>query len=125
MDKRKIEKIDIDLGMDIESEIKAHTDVPVVVNIGANIPTKYIKHTKKQHDKLLWKERLAGTVNFLTKQEIPVTKAKLIEVAGVDPSQFGALIIRIRNYLRHDDKWSLVVAGTGVNKKYKLIRFGE
>lgn len=122
--KRKIERVDIDLGMDIEAEIRSRTDKPVIVT---DEMSSLRPVSKKKRDKAAWDSKLESAVDFLSKLPEGETssKSQLVEVAGIEPKQLGGFITRLRTYLRREDKWALQIKGRGEGKNYHLVRFGE
>jgi len=132
---KKVEIIDIELGIDLAEEIKNCTD---------SINTELLEHTKKviQENAMKLQKtnkrkqaaeardiRTAQIVRFLEEQfGVPdrwVTGIELLEVIGIEltPQNVNKVSMQVRKFLRTEDKWTLDKKRRSKTTVYRLARF--
>jgi hypothetical protein len=132
---KKVEIIEVDLGIDLAEEIKNCVD---------SLSSDLLEHTKKVIQKNAMKlqktnkrkqaadardVRTQRVVEFLeAEQEVPdrwVTSGELLEIANIEPTpqNLNKLSMQIRKHLRIEDKWTLDKKRRSKTMVYRLVRF--
>ena len=133
---KKVEIIDIELGINLNDEIKNCVD---------SLNAELLEHTKKviQDNAMKLQKtnkrkqiteardiRTTQLIKFLEEQEaIPdrwVTGIELLEVIGIEPTSqnVNKISMQVRKSLRTEDKWTLNKKRHSKTTVYRLIRFG-
>lgn len=132
--KKKIEIVDIDLGIDISEEIKRKVD-----SFNSNI-TLYTKElaertadkqtTKKQLKQIEKEQRIDKAINKLMEyyetEDKWIKGWQLVQHVGLEPSpqNTSKLSMQIRKKLKEEGKWTLLSARKRGKTVYRLNRFG-
>lgn len=132
--KKKIEIVDIDLGIDISEEIKRKVDS---FNSSITLYTKELakrtadKQTTKKQLKQIEKEKrinkaIEKLVEYYETEDKWIKGWKLVQHVGLEPTpqNTSKLSMQIRKKLKENDKWTLLSARKRGKTVYRLSRFG-
>lgn len=135
MGKKKVEIIDIDLGINIAEEIKNKVDSlsseviehtkEVIKKSGMKI--QRINKKKKAREEALEKTK-AAIEHLENSFEIPdrwCEGSEILEAAGIEVTSqnLNKLSMQIRRFLEKEDKWTLSKKRKSGKTVYRLIRF--
>ena len=126
--KKKIEIHNVDLDIDLDSEIKKHAtlDTDTKDKI-ANIINIARERAKKPIDSVeaAWNEKFEKLYSlFTTSVNCSVSKNDMTEVLGIQASDLGKIIAKFKKFLRinKNNEWTLMVDPNPKVRYYNLKR---
>ena len=135
MGKKRVEIIDVTLGIDVAEEIRMKVD---------SLSSEIIEHTKELVKKSGMKIQRVNKKQKIKEERLEKTKLvaeflegsfeipdrwcdgqELLEVAGIEitPQNMNKLSMQIRKFLEKEDKWTLSKKRRSGKTVYRLIRF--